>query len=130
MIQINSLVFAVIAIIAIIPTNGAPVQTTTQAEVSWFLQYFIKKMMSILVFFLLLTKIKSHRIRLNPKKNEIVICIKFNMITVQRIRHPNTVEHSNLKSLRINLFISMRHQALYYNKNWIRNCSVNIPWTT
>lgn len=38
MIQINSLVLlriAVIAIIAILQTTGAPVQTTTQAEVSY-----------------------------------------------------------------------------------------------
>lgn len=44
MIQINSLVLlriAVIAIIAILQTTGAPVQTTTQAEVSEFNQILL-----------------------------------------------------------------------------------------
>lgn len=48
MIQINSLVLlriAVIAIIAILQTTGAPVQTTTQAEVSYTTKIYMFRLL-------------------------------------------------------------------------------------
>lgn len=89
MIQINALVLlriAVIAIIAILPTTGAPVQTTTQAEVSWFQFFFFycTWIMNICdwfffvftIFFILSSQMMRIFNRINRKQdNELCILI-------------------------------------------------------